>query len=106
MPLGWLCTTSSAVVPGVRHAGTNTSGSEIDVLERVPRDRTCQARRRCLVERQATAKTSTVSPASVADAIEIKAINRVDEKPLEEDSVLEHHTPERHRIVTVARIGQ
>ena len=46
LPLGWLCTTSSAVVPGVRHAGTNTSGSEMDVLERVPRESTCQARRR------------------------------------------------------------
>ena len=45
-PLGWLCTTSSAVVPGVRHAGTNTSGSEVGVLERVPRESTCQARRR------------------------------------------------------------
>ena len=45
-PLGWLCTTSSAVVPGVRHAGTNTSGSDTDVLERVPRESTCQARRR------------------------------------------------------------
>ena len=27
-PLGWLWTTISAVVPGVRHAGTNTSGIE------------------------------------------------------------------------------
>jgi hypothetical protein len=33
-PLWWLCTTSSAVVPGVSHGGTNTSGSEMDVLER------------------------------------------------------------------------
>ena len=63
-PLGWLCTTSSAVVPGVRHAGTNTSGSEMGVLERVPRERTCQARSRCFVERHATAKTSTASLAS------------------------------------------
>ena len=63
-PLGWLCTTSSAVVPGVRHAGTNTSGSEMGVLERVPRESTCQARRRWRVERHATAKTSTVSLAS------------------------------------------
>ena len=63
-PLGWLCTTSSAVVPGVRHAGTNTSGSEMGVLERVPRERTCQARRRWRVERHATAKTSTASLAS------------------------------------------
>ena len=31
-PLGWLCTTSSAVVPGVRHAGTKTSGSETGVV--------------------------------------------------------------------------
>ena len=58
-PLGWLCTTSSAVVPGVRHAGTNTSGSEMGVLERVPRESTCQARSRWRVERHATAKTST-----------------------------------------------
>ena len=58
-PLGWLWTTITPVVPGVRHAGTNTSGIEAGVLARVPRESTCQASRRCLVERHATAKTST-----------------------------------------------
>ena len=58
-PLGWLWTTITPVVPGVRHAGTKTSGIETGVLARVPRESTCQASRRCLVERHATAKTST-----------------------------------------------
>ena len=31
-PLGWLWTTITPVVPGVRHAGTNTSGIETGVL--------------------------------------------------------------------------
>ena len=58
-PLGWLWTTIRPVVPGVRHAGTKTSGIETGVLARVPRDSTCQASRRFFVERHATAKTST-----------------------------------------------
>ena len=31
-PDGWLCTTSRDTVPGVTHAGTNTSGIETGVL--------------------------------------------------------------------------
>ena len=46
-PLGWLWITINAVVPGVRHAGTNTSGIDTGVLARVPRESRCHARRRC-----------------------------------------------------------
>ena len=42
----------------------------------------------------------------VAEAVEVKAIDWVNEKPLEEDCVVQHHALERHRIVTVPRIGQ
>ena len=48
-----------SVVPGVRHAGTNTSGMETGVHARDPRDSTCQASSRRLVDRHATAQTST-----------------------------------------------
>ena len=62
--------TINPVVPGVRHAGTKTSGIEIGVLERVPRDRRCHASRRSLVETHATPKTSTTwSAISGANAV-------------------------------------
>src|SRR3954470_15494259 len=58
-PEGWLCATRTAIVPGVTHAGTNTSGIEIRAASRVPRDTTCHASRRCLADRHATPKVST-----------------------------------------------
>ena len=58
-PLGWLCTTIRPVVPGVRHAGTKTSGSETGVLDRVPRDTRCHASSLKRAERHATPNTST-----------------------------------------------
>ena len=68
-PLGWLWMTINDVVPGVRHAGTNTSGIDTGVLARVPRESRCHARRRCFVERQATANTSTGSSPSKGPSV-------------------------------------
>ena len=40
--------TISDVVPGVRHAGTNTSGTDTEVLARVPRESRCHATREAI----------------------------------------------------------
>jgi integrase len=45
----------------VTHAGTNTSGIETGVVDRVPRETMCQARRQFLAERHTTANISTAS---------------------------------------------
>jgi len=42
----------------------------------------------------------------IANAIEIKAIDRVNEEPLQEDGVLEKNPSPRHRIVSMTRIGE